>query len=681
MREYTTYLYTYSDQNNANYSVGETLKIILQELQAERGLVFEFDPATKKQRLFCKVLQEGCSDIVVKMDKLELLSRPWSGQRLLQRLPIIVSNLSDLPDEAGNVRASLEAMGTSAVMVAPILNTDDITGFVYVDVTKINREWSDADQKCFLALCRIVGNNFSLRSSEKNRLLTQDKMFVHEPPTSVKDLELQFNDVFQLAGIGLCKWNPLKNEFDGTDQWFKNLNVNRSEVATLPEIIKCVHLDDITDLGTSYQGFVDGSLLFAQRTFRVKDGDGWKWLLSFFKARKSKQQKNSIDIFELNLDISDFKIHEENLMNSIKKAEEADRFRSAFIANISHEIRTPLNAIVGLSGMLNEVEDPAERCKYVTIIEENTNLLLRLISDIIYFSRMETEEKKSDQREIDIRLFLEELITPYKLKSFPDLKLVVQAGLPPCTILADRSKLYQILTNLLNNALEFTQKGTIQIGYVLKDFFVEFYVEDSGIGISPEKVFCIFDRFVKLDEFSKGTGLGLSICRSLVEDLGGKIKAESELGKGSRFSFTVPYGNRNDNETGKDETPMAEEQPDVKKIPTILVAEDTDSNFALVSILLRKEYHIFRAINGIEAVKLHAEIHPDLILMDIQMPELNGLDATRLIREIDKDVPIIALTAFAFDSDKQAFKEAGGTDYMSKPIDPDELRNLVRQII
>ncbi|MDD4921394.1 MAG: ATP-binding protein [Bacteroidales bacterium] len=514
------------------------------------------------------------------------------------------------------------------------------------------------------------------KNSEKNPTFLSDFPGLHD----LKSFDSSLNDMLLFAGVGICHWSPLHDRFNATDQWYKNLNINRSDVSGMTDVIKLIHMEDVAPLGASYQGFIDGSMSHFQHSFRVKDGNGWKWLRSYFRLQDNKTGKKEVEIIELNFDISEFKNNEVELRKAIERAEESDRLKSAFISNISHEIRTPLNSIVGFAGMLNDVEDFAERDQYISIIEENTNVLLRLISDIIDFSRIEAEEINLDIHEIDTRLLLEELIIPYASKTSSAVKLELQDGLAPCSILADQSRLNQVLSNLINNAVKFTGKGNIRVGYLIKEEWIEFYVEDTGIGIPKDKLSSIFNRFVKLDVFSNGTGLGLSICKSLVEKMGGTIKAESELGVWSRFSFTLPYKPRKADGIGKDDPSKTKARPNFKKIHTILVAEDTDSNYALVAVLLNKEYHILRARNGTEAVKMHSEVHPDLILMDIQMPELNGLDATRIIRETDHKVPIVALTAFAFDTDKQVFFDAGGSDYMSKPIDPNEFRKFVREI-
>lgn len=246
----------------------------------------------------------------------------------------------------------------------------------------------------------------------------------------------------------------------------------------------------------------------------------------------------------------------------------------------------------------------------------------------------------------------------------------------------DKNRILQLITNLITNAIKFTYEGEIHFGFELKKDYVDFYVKDTGIGISEEKLSHIFGRFVKLNSFVQGTGLGLAICQMIVEKMGGAITVESELHEGSTFRFTIPYDMHNKREEFKRN---AERQQHLKvaikslQLRTLLVAEDVDSNFLLMNTVLGKRYKLIRARDGREAVNMYKEHHPDLIFMDIKMPYMDGLEATRLIRGYSKDVPIIALTAFAFESDRERAIEAGCNDYLTKPVSQEAIERILEK--
>ena len=242
------------------------------------------------------------------------------------------------------------------------------------------------------------------------------------------------------------------------------------------------------------------------------------------------------------VDINHQKTIEEELRVAKEKAENLDRLKSAFLANMSHEIRTPLNAIVGFASLLIESDDKKERQDYVDIMQENTELLLQLISDILDLSKIEAGTLDFTMDHLDIKSFCEDIMRNYDIKEDKPVPVLLAPDLPEYYIYTDKKRLMQVITNFINNALKFTNEGQIMLEYRHKaeSNEIEFAVTDTGMGIAPDKVDQVFDRFVKLNSFSKGTGLGLSICRSIIKHLGGTIGAESEIGVGSRFWFTHP---------------------------------------------------------------------------------------------------------------------------------------------
>ena len=360
--------------------------------------------------------------------------------------------------------------------------------------------------------------------------------------------------------------------------------------------------------------------------------------------------------------------------------------KSAFLANMSHEIRTPLNAIVGFSNLLVEAEDKEERGTYLNIVQENNELLLQLISDILDLSKIEAGTLDIVKDDVDVNSLCNEIIRSFSIKANENnIKIQFDQYMPVCHIYSDKNRLTQIITNFINNALKFTTEGTISLGYYLQsENEVRFYVRDTGCGIPEQEAKTVFERFVKLNSFVQGPGLGLSICKSLVEQMGGYIGVDSKVGEGSCFWFVHPFSSdyQLKRTNGTPENKLSYQSGINKdRQPTILIAEDTDSNFLLVSTILKKAFTLVRARNGVEAVELFSKVRPDVILMDIKMPEMTGIDATKEIRKVDKTVPIIAVTAFAFDSDRQRALDAGCNDYMAKPIKSQELLTKLENMI
>ena len=390
-------------------------------------------------------------------------------------------------------------------------------------------------------------------------------------------------------------------------------------------------------------------------------------------------------IIGVSWDITEQKNAELKVIEARIRAEESDRLKSAFLANMSHEIRTPLNAIVGFAKLIGEVETEEEKQQFIDIIDVNSELLLQLINDILDISKIEAGTFEFNYGRVDVNRMCEEAVRSLRLKvQDKPVELLFGDHEEQCRIVGDKNRLLQVITNFINNAVKFTEQGSITLGYRREAGDLLFYVEDTGKGISEEHLRTVFDRFVKLNSFAQGTGLGLSISKSIVEQMGGHIGVESEEGRGSRFWFTIPAVACN---AGPDDEPsvVAEAPHPVSrqdgKLPLLLVAEDTDSNFLLVSLMFRKEFDIVRAVNGEEAVRICREMKPAAILMDIKMPVMDGLEATRRIRAFDPVVPIVAVTAFAYDRDRQKALAAGANEYVAKPLSGEHIRRVLGTLL
>ena len=433
----------------------------------------------------------------------------------------------------------------------------------------------------------------------------------------------------------------------------------------------------------AYRNLAEGKVEKVKEEYRVLANDGQHWQIDWVEAQAAVETRDAdgkpLTLVGSSLVITERKKMEEELLTAKDRAEESNKLKSAFLANMSHEIRTPLNAIIGFSNILASVEEEQEKQEYINIIESNNTLLLQLISDILDLSKIEagTLEFCYSNAELNDIITEIESATRYRTEA-NGVQLIAERGLPSCPIYTEKNRLMQVLNNLLNNAAKFTKQGSITFGYELRDKQLYFYVTDTGSGIPADKVDAIFGRFVKLNSFAQGTGLGLSICQTIVEHMGGKIGVNSEEGKGSTFWFTLPY--KPAQAEGKKEE---EHQPITihKDKLTILIAEDNESNYRLFQSILRRDYNLVHAWDGREAVELYKVHNPQIILMDINMPVMDGYEATHEIRKISADVPIIAVTAFAYASDEQRVMENGFDGYMAKPINAPQLKKQIAAIL
>ena len=356
----------------------------------------------------------------------------------------------------------------------------------------------------------------------------------------------EFKNFFELVGdyakVGYAHFDALSRNGYALSSWYKN--VGEEEGTPLPEIIGIhshFHPEDRAVLRDFLAKGVKGESTKLCRDVRIRRADGsYTWTRVNVLVRNYRPQDNVIEMLCINFDITQLKETEQMLIKAKEKAEEADRLKSAFLANMSHEIRTPLNAIVGFSSMLEEAEDQEEKHQYITIIEDNNKLLLQLISDILDLSKIEAGTFDIIPERVNAKQLCNDLFQAMQMKTSPQVELRLKDNLPELTFTSDKNRLYQVLLNFVTNALKFTSEGNITIDYQIDGNEVKFSVQDTGMGIEPEKQEAIFTRFVKLNSFIPGTGLGLPICQSIVTQLGGKIGVESEPGRGACFWFTHP---------------------------------------------------------------------------------------------------------------------------------------------
>ncbi|OFX16334.1 MAG: hypothetical protein A2033_08650 [Bacteroidetes bacterium GWA2_31_9] len=380
----------------------------------------------------------------------------------------------------------------------------------------------------------------------------------------------------------------------------------------------------------------------------------------------------------------------EELLKAKIKAIDSDKLKTAFLANMSHEIRTPLNGIMGFIELLHRKKNTDEKkAQYIDIINSNSSQLISIIDDLIDIAKIESNQLNISIETTDVGNLLSEIFFSYSIKLSKtrfETSLILDNENTTCIVATDKNRLKQIVENLLNNAIKFTSNGEIHFGFTKKSDFLEFYVKDNGIGIEEINLEKIFDRFWQVEKGMTrkygGTGIGLSICKAFIEKLGGKIWVESEVMVGSTFYFTIPI-NKNDTIVEKIQIRKSMKISDDFKNASVLIAEDEDMNYFFFEESLEDfNVKIIRAKNGNEAVEI-AKSTPDLklILMDIKMPIMNGYEATRLIKQIRPELPIIAQTAYAQIGDREKAIESGCDDYISKPVNMDMFNSLLTKYL
>ena len=501
---------------------------------------------------------------------------------------------------------------------------------------------------------------------------------------SLKDASRTLEMTLAVAHIIPWKWDMKKHIIAcEANTVMRHMNFPRHSESTLcthiieeNEYFKRIHPEDLDKVKQLYQGLLDGTKQYVKGEFRVLSENGGKKTVDWMEVNASvsryNEQQRPEELIGSLLLITARKQQEANLIAAKEAAKESDRLKSAFLANMSHEIRTPLNAIVGFSNLLTTTEDKEKKQKFVHIIENNNQLLLQLIGDILELAKVEANTLEFIYKPTDLNELVRGIEESMRSKVQQGVVLNYTLGAADCCIEAEPNRLSQIIINLLTNACKFTSKGNITFGYEVQENEIYFFVRDTGCGISKEEQERIFQRFAKLNEFVPGSGLGLSISQSIVEKMKGRIGVESKgEGKGSTFWFTIPYLPV----TIQKKVEVVEEPKESieRERVTLLIAEDNESNYMLFESILGSHYKLIHAWDGVEAVELFNEHNPQLVIMDINMPRMDGYEATREIRKKSTSVPIIAVTAYAFASDKERIMENGFNSYVSKPINAKKL--------
>lgn len=466
-----------------------------------------------------------------------------------------------------------------------------------------------------------------------------------------------------------------------------DVHIENIEKRSLQSIYESIHPDDRNKFMALLEVVAHKQKLPENRIIlRVLENNATDYSYSSFTYSAVEDEAGNVVVITfIQRDITEDIIYQQNLITAKNKAEEADKLKSTFLANMSHEIRTPLNAIVGFSELLTETDDAEEKFEYKQLIETNSEILLKLIGDILDLSKIEVGSIDINRQKLNLCQLCDELYRSFQQRiKNPKVTLKLINPYTKCVANFDKYRFMQIFTNFATNAIKYTPQGEIVMGYECMPGQVRIYVKDSGIGIPEEKKNRIFSRFEKLDTFAQGTGLGLSICKAIADATGGEVGFKSKANIGSEFWYIgytdVEYVEKSevaDEDLNNKSTEHLSADSSVKiKDLNILIAEDNDSNYLLIKKLL-KDNQLTHAITGVEAIeKIKAQTF-DIVFMDMRMPVMNGLEATSLIREFNQITPIIALTANAFDSDRENALAAGCNHFMTKPVKKRELMDLL----
>ena len=532
--------------------------------------------------------------------------------------------------------------------------------------------------------CNITGVPFEFGESGDVIRYTgfrQNISKLHQLNEELKERNYKMELTFKTVGMSYWDYDVKTRQYRSFNDPVNDFN---PEKAIMPEdYLKAAHPEDTERVRENIVGMSAGQYkeFSLQYRSRTKWDQDWQTLIVTGLPSERDKKGNVIRYTGIAFNNTKWEKMAQELKEMKDKAELSDRLKSAFLANMSHEIRTPLNAIVGFSELLVDSDDPDEKKEYWHIIESNNDLLLRLINDILDLSKIESGIIDRKRERFNLTQLCNELYVMMRSKiPNADVELVQDNPCPECWIFLDSNRLKQVWMNFLTNAVKYTRSGYIRMGYSVEKDGIRFYVEDTGTGIPKELQDRVFGRFQKLNEFVQGTGLGLAISRAIVEAAGGEIGFTSEQGIGSIFWAWVPCEIFQHGDVGCPETSLPNRHPvfseDSDRKLRILVAEDNDSNFLLVRNIL-KDYDLLRVTNGVEAVEEIRNGKFDFVLMDLKMPVMDGLVATRKIREFNSDIPIVALTANAFDADRASAMDAGCNAFLPKPVKRKQLFELL----
>lgn len=536
-----------------------------------------------------------------------------------------------------------------------------------------------------IVLCTVLGGAIISIICYLLFLFVRESKRKKQVQQTLKDEKEFLSLVLEGGNIYTWSYDRTREQFTFDRDFVLNVGMV-SEKITLSKLVKITHPDDVENAINKFIDVVNRKEDKATVCARVDfNASGYVWYE--FRVLGLPERRNSnVAVIGAVLSVQDFKKHEEELIIARDLAAKTE-LKQSFLANMSHEIRTPLNAIVGFSNILvsDDEIDEGEKREFITTINTNCELLLKLINDILEISRIESGNMSFVFEDCSINKLVEDIYQMNYLTVPPAVSFIKETLAEDIVLSTDSARLKQVLVNFVNNAFKFTVDGYVKIGveyYNHKDEIC-LYVEDTGKGISEAEQRMIFERFYKCDEFVQGTGLGLSICSVIADKLKGRIILESEEDKGSRFGIVLSCMATQSDTDIVDEENVTEDTGDVADDgrPVVLIAEDSVSNYMVLSRILKKHFTILWALNGRDALDIVNRQHVDLVLMDIKMQEMDGLTALKKIRKNNKRLPVIIQTAYAYEENREMAKKAGCTDFIEKPIHTDILMQAVEKYI
>ena len=663
--------------NNANSDtidevIHEALENIGKYADVDRTYVFQITA----NGIHINNTHEWCRDkIEPQIDQLKNLPVSLFGywfSKLNNFETLHIPCVADLPEEAFVEKRLLESQQIKSLLALPIISANTLLGFVGLDSVMQEKSWEEEDILFLQTIGGIFGSTFNRINAEKILKQSEEKF---------RNLVEGISEVFFITNARGILLYISPNIYEATGFPADELlgkSYLRFVAPVDREMVDYYYRKQITsDISDARLEFRyrcrDGSVKWAEqntRIVRIEEGNAIEYRSILHNITQRKQAALELEIAK-------------------EKAEESDRLKSAFLANMSHEIRTPMNGILGFAELLKEPKlDGNLQREYIEIIEKSGMRMLNIINDIIDISKIESGQMKVVNSETNLNEEVEYIYKFFKPEvEEKGVQLSCSMSLPgkEALIQTDRDKIFSILMNLVKNAIKFTQSGSIDFGYRIKDEFIEFFVKDTGTGIPPDKIRVIFERFRQGSEMHnrnyEGAGLGLAISKAFVQMLGGKIWAESTPGNGSTFYFTIPFVKSEKAEKEiKEISDGTSFNNQVSNLKILVAEDDIISDLLITKAVKNLSKNILHAKTGIEAIAFLRE-NPDidLVLMDIRMPEMDGYETTRQIRTFNQDVIIIAQTAFGLVGDKEKAIEAGCNDYVSKPINQTILLNTINK--
>ena len=647
-------------------AINESLKALGEATDVDRVYVFENSKDPKTDEHFMSQRFRWSNEGSLYKVKTGLMNLSYEKMfpgwyETLSSANIKKGIVKDFPDTE---RKYIDAV---SIIIVPIILEHEFWGFIGLEDINQERQWLDVETAMLMTLARSIASTIISNRTKK----------------ALGESEEKYRSMMETMMDGVCIISEDCRILYMNPAMKKQVGYN----ATGKDCYKAIF-----GLNKKCDWCVPYDIKFSDKTIVVENPkDGRIYNISYSPLNQDTDSKSKMSIFR---DVTEVKKAEEKLKEAKEKAEESDRLKSAFLSNMSHEIRTPMNAIIGFSDILSDQDITTEERKvYHDYIHNSCNSLSNLIDDIIDISKIEAGQIKIENSDCHINDLIEELNTFFKEmmvrkdKGKIDLRIMKPSDKNDLFIQVDPVRLRQILANLIENAIKFTGEGFIEFGYtVLNEETLQFYVKDTGIGIPEEEHDLIFKRFRQVDYSNArnygGTGLGLSISKSLVELMGGRMWMSSNYGKGSTFYFTIPFKQKSESEKKIIDDKETDSYYNWKG-KTILIVEDEFMNYKLFELAFKKaDVDFIWVKSGEEALEMcKSNANINLILMDIKLPNMNGYEATKKIKEFNKDIPIIAQTAYAMQDEKEKCLKAGCDDYISKPIDLDKLFSMINNFI